>query len=125
MINIVVNGKEILLNTPDEMGDYGSTFHNSPLKVITVTAEAAYEDNANGGYFSVIAVPETVKAFDIDNQPVIWSMEAEKDECNDTNGRAEFKGILKGFLHTEDQKDIYLDTQLMDCELKYNSGMSC
>nr|BDT29710.1 hypothetical protein BHI3_31760 [Bacteriovorax sp. HI3] len=118
-IKISLNNKEVVLNTPDDMDNYGSTFHNSPLKVVTVTAEVP-----ESGYFSVIAMPETVKAFDIDGNPVKWNFEAEKDECNDTNGSATFKAIINGYIY-QDGADDKIETQILDCELTYNSGMAC
>ncbi len=124
VIEVNVDNKKFELTTPDEMDTYGNTFHNSPLKVVTVTAEVPFDTGITSGHFSVIAIPETVKAFDIDNNPVKWSFEAEKDECNDSNGRATFQGIMRGYLYiNEEQTDV--DTQIMDCELTYNSGMAC
>lgn len=124
VIEISIDNQKIALTTPDDASNYGTTFHNSPLKVIVINAEVPYERNANTGGFSIAAIPETVKSFDNQNQPVIWSLKDEKDECNDTNGKATFQGILHGFLRANDS-DIDLDAQIMDCELSYNSGMAC
>ncbi|MGZ3790122.1 MAG: hypothetical protein ACXVLQ_16420 [Bacteriovorax sp.] len=123
-IEMSVENKKFKLTTPDDMNNYGTTFHNSPLKVITVTADVPIEKNTNAGYFSVVAIPGSVKAFDTENKPVKWSLKAEKDECNDTNGRATFQGIIHGYLNV-DSSDIYIDPQILDCELSYNSGMEC
>lgn len=123
-IEVIVDNKKIEFSTPDEMDNYGTTFHNSPLKVITVTAEVEYDGIQNAGNFSIVAIPETVKAFDTENNPVQWSFEAEKDECNDTNGKAIFQGIINGYLY-EGKENIHIDTQIMDCVLTYNSGMAC
>lgn len=118
-IKVTLDKKEVVLNTPDDMDNYGSTFHNSPLKVVTVTAEVQ-----DSGYFSIIAIPETVKAFDLEGNPVQWSFEAEKDECNDTNGSATFKAIINGYIY-QDGADDKIETQVLDCKLTYNSGMTC
>lgn len=123
-IDVTIENKKIELTTPDEMNNYGTTFHNSPLKVITINAEVPYEKNSNTGYFSIVAMPETVKAYDMDNKPVKWSLENEKDECNDSHGRATFQGIFRGHVY-ESGSDNLIDTQILDCELTYNSGMAC
>lgn len=123
-IEMSVENKKFQLTTPDEMNNYGTTFHNSPLKVITVTADVPSEKNANTGYFSVVAIPGSVKAFDSENKPVKWSLKAEKDECNDSSGKANFQGIIHGYLHLENS-EIDIDAQILDCELTYNSGMAC
>ncbi|MBC7712192.1 MAG: hypothetical protein H7177_02575 [Rhizobacter sp.] len=123
-IEVTVDGKKFQLTTPDEMNNYGTTFHNSPLQTIMVTAEVPYEDNVNAGYFSVVGMPATVKAFDMDGKPVKWSLEAEKDDCNDSNGSATFQGIIHGNFNVE-KTDVNVDAQIMDCVLTYNSGMAC
>ncbi|MBY0414074.1 MAG: hypothetical protein K2Q18_07905 [Bdellovibrionales bacterium] len=122
-IEVTIDKKSTIFTTPDENNTYGSTFHNSPLKVITVTAAATYEENTAGGYFSVIAIPATVQAYDIEGKPVKWSLEAEKDECNDSHGKALFQGIIHGQIFNGDEQII--DTQILDCELSYNAGMAC
>ena len=124
-IKVNVDGKELQLTTPNAKKNYGTTFHNSPLKVITVTAEVPYADKSNTGSFTVVAMPESVKAFDNDNHPVKWSWKTEQDECSDANGRATFKGIIRGQLSNEDGTSTTIDPQIMDCELSYNSGMAC
>lgn len=128
--SVTLNGQKTEIETTDEMQSYGQTFHNSPLGVITVSA-----DNMNGTqpheiWATVTAIPSTVKAFDSNGKPVKWTFEKEKDSCSDSNGKAKFKGILHGTLRTsanvpEKAKDIELDTQIMDCELIYDSGMAC
>lgn len=123
-IEMNVENKKFQLTTPDEMNNYGTTFHNSPLKVITVTAEVPFEKNANTGFFSVVAIPASVKAFDIENKPVKWSLKNEKDECNDSNGRATFQAIVHGYLNVDDS-ETNIGAQVLDCELAYNSGMAC
>ena len=123
-VEVTTNGKKMLLATPDENNNYGTTFHNSPLKVITVTVEVPYEKNINYGILSVVAIPQTVKAFDNQNKPMKWSLESEKDECNDSNGRATFQAIIHGSVRNNDSA-VDVDTQVLDCELTYNSGMAC
>lgn len=123
-IEVSVDNKKLELSTPDDMSNYGTTFHNSPLQVITVTAEVEYDGISNTGGLSLVAIPKSVKAFDDQNSPVQWTFEAEKDECNDTNGKATFQGILNGYLY-EGKEHIKVDTQILDCELAYSSGMTC
>ena len=123
-IDIKVANQKFQLTTPDENNLYGSTFHNSPLKVITVTAFVPSEVGANTGDLSVVAIPETVKAFDYDNNPVKWDLNSEKDECNDSHGRATFQGIIHGLFQVN-EKDIQVETQILDCELSYSPGMAC
>lgn len=123
-IEINVDKKNFVMTTPDEMNNYGHTFHNSPLKVITATVEVPYEDTNTAGSLSVVAIPESVKAFDWEGNTVIWSMEAEKDECNDVHGKATFKGIMRGYIYTGGES-TNVEAQIMDCELTYDPGMSC
>ena len=123
-IEVTVENKKYLLDTPDETNNYGTTFHNSPLKIITLTVEAPFEENTTGGYFSVVAIPKSVKAFDIEGAPVKWSLESEKDDCNDSNGKALFQGIFRGSIQSLDE-EVNVDVQIMDCTLTYNSGMAC
>jgi len=109
----------------DEMNQYGETYHDSALGVILVTADNSTEKNTNTeGNFSVMAIPSSVKAVDSDGTPMKWSIQAEKDECNDSNGKAKFQGVFHGFLNSG-KKNIDLDTQVLDCELDYDSGMAC
>lgn len=125
VISATVDGKEFVLTTTDEMKSYGSTFHNSPLGVITATANNFEEINATTyGTFSVVAIPRSVQSFDLNGKPVKWNFEAEKDECNDSSGKAKFQGIIRGFLKSGTTR-INIDTQVLDCELNYNSGMAC
>lgn len=124
IIDMNVGNQIFRLNTPSEMKHYGNTFHNSPLKVITATVEVPFKNNANTGYLTILAIPETVKAYDVNNKPVEWSLELEKDECNDSNGRATFQGIIHGLLNANGS-EISIDAQVMDCELTYDSGMAC
>jgi hypothetical protein len=125
--SITINGKKFEFATEDDDRNYGETFHNSPLGVITVTADNYYDENsANTALFSITAIPGTVKAYDTDGKLVKWNLkqEQEEDYCYDRNGKATFKGLLKGSLNTGD-KSVPVDTQIMDCELSYNSGMAC
>ena len=125
VISMTVNGKKMILDTPDEMNQYGETYHDSALGVILVTADNSTEKNTNTeGNFSVMAIPSSVKAVDSDGTPMKWSIQAEKDECNDSNGKAKFQGVFHGFLNSG-KKNIDLDTQVLDCELDYDSGMAC
>lgn len=124
IISLTVDKKKFEFTTPDDNNNYGDTFHNSPLKVILVTVDVPVNDNTNAGFLSVTAIPETVKAYNHDNKPVKWSLKAEKDDCNDSNGRATFQGIMRGFLRATDT-EVDVEAQVMDCELSYNSGMAC
>lgn len=127
-MTVTVNDKAYNLTATDLSQDYGETFHNSPLGVIRVTANNYVEaDPVVLGSLSVVAIPSTVKAFDYEGKPVKWNLEAEKDECNDTNGKALFKGILHGQVKFtgNESSEVSLDGEVLDCELKYNSGMSC
>lgn len=124
IIDMTIDNQKFKLTTPNEMKSYGTTLHNSPLKVIAINVEVPSKTSANTGYVSVLAIPETVKAYDIDNKPVQWSLESEKDECSDANGRASFQGIIHGQVNAN-SSEIRVDTQIMDCELTYDSGMAC
>jgi hypothetical protein len=123
-IELTLGNNKFELTTPDEMDNYGETIHDSPLKVIRVTGAVPYEKDNNNGYFSVTAKPETVKAFDLDGNPVQWSLEAEKDDCYDSNGSSTFQAIIKGLIYSNEKLQL-IDTQVLDCELTYNSGMAC
>ncbi len=128
--SVTVNGQKTDIETTDEMQTYGETFHNSPLGVIRVSANNMNGTQPNEIWATVTAIPSTVKAFDSEGKPVKWTFEKEKDDCSDSNGKAKFKGIIHGTLRTnansaEKATDINLDTQIMDCELTYNSGMAC
>lgn len=124
-IQVTIDGKEYLLDTPDEMNNYGETFQDAPLGVVTVSADtSANKDAKTYGAFSVVAIPKTVKAFDEEGRPVTWKFEDEKDSCSYSNGKATFQGILRGYIG-KDQQDTDIDAQIMDCELDYNSGMAC
>jgi hypothetical protein len=120
-----VNQQKFTLDTPDETKNYGETYHNSPLGVITVTIDNFSEDvGHNFGRFSVVAIPQSVQAFDTEGKPVNWSLKDEKDDCFDSSGSATFQGIFHGILRSN-EKGIDLDTQILDCTLKYDSGMAC
>lgn len=123
--SITIDAKKYEFTTDDDMKNYGSTYHNSPLGVIVVSADNYYEDNSvNTGLFEITAMPGTVKAYDTDGKLVKWSFKKENEDCYDRNGKAIFKGILKGSLDAGD-KNVPVDTQVLDCELTYNSGMAC
>lgn len=124
-VSITVEGKKHTLDTQDDMVSYGGTFHNSPLGVITVTF-SNYNDNTNAvfGGFSVVAIPNSVRAYDTQGRPVKWTFTNEKDDCHDAAGRARFHGIFRGTLNSHG-KDVPLETQVLDCELTYNSGTAC
>jgi len=124
-ISMKVDGQAYTLDTPEDTLSYGETFHNSPLGVVRVTAEN-YNDNAAAirGGFSVVAIPSTVRAFDNQGHPVKWSLKSEKDECNDSNGKATFQGVFHGDLNAN-KKDVSVEPQILDCELVYDSGMAC
>lgn len=124
-ISATVNGKKYTLDTPDEMNLYGSTFHNSPLGVITITVNNRDDNTATVyGSFSVVAIPSTVRAFDHEGRPVKWNFRLEQDECSDAAGKAKFQGVIRGLIHSQ-KDEVDLDTQILDCELIYDSGMSC
>ena len=125
--SITINGKKSVITTEDEMKTFGETFHNSPLGVITVTATNLEEkDPAVRAYFSVLAIPSTVKSYNSEGKIQTWSFQAEKDDCNDASGKATFRGIFKGFMSTKgSDSSAEVDTQILDCELDYNSGMAC
>jgi hypothetical protein len=123
--SITIDGKKFEFTTDDDMKNYGETYHDSPLGVITVSADNYYETNSvNTGILRVVAMPNTVKAYDSEGKLVKWSMKEEETDCYDRNGKATFKGLFRGFLNSGD-KNIPIDTQIMDCELEYNSGMAC
>jgi hypothetical protein len=124
-IEVKIDDHKVQLKTPNEKSNYGLTFHNSPLKVVTVTADVPFKEKQNTGFFSVVAIPETVKAFDRENHPVKWTWELEKEECSDANGKAKFQGIIHGQLYLDNSERPEIDAQIMDCELSYNSGMAC
>jgi hypothetical protein len=128
--SVTVNGQKTEIETADETRSYGETFHNSPLGVITVSANNMNGTDLNEIWAHITAIPSTVKAFDSAGKTVKWSFKKEQDECSDANGSAKFKGIIHGYLRTkanqpEKTTDINLETQIMDCELTYNSGMAC
>jgi hypothetical protein len=124
--SITINGKKFEFTTDDDMKNYGETYHNSPLGVISVTADNYYEENSvNTAFLRVTAIPASVKTFDSAGKLVKWNFKDEKkDDCYDMNGKATFKGILKGQINSG-EKSVPVDTQIMDCELTYNSGMAC
>lgn len=124
IIEVSVSGVKTVLSTPDDMSNYGETFHNSPLKVIRVTAIVPDGEESNSGIFSVVAMPQSVEAFDREGNPVNWSLKAEDDECYDVSGKSIFKGIIKGQFKKE-ANETQIDSQILDCTLSYNSGMSC
>ncbi|MGZ3694446.1 MAG: hypothetical protein ACXWQO_09695 [Bdellovibrionota bacterium] len=125
-ISITVDGKKHVLSTDDEMKMYGETFHNSPLGVITVTGTNENEENAAvRGYFSVVAIPSTVKAYDEKGKRVIWTFKGEQGECYDMAGKAKFKGIVHGYINDGSEPGVELDTQILDCELSYDPGSAC
>lgn len=128
-IKVSVDGKIYKLDTPDDMNLYGETVHNSPLGVIRITADNWRTEHGTLGFFSVTGIPSTVKAYTTDGKPVQWSLDAEKQECYDENGKATLKGIFRGMLELVPKERrpemIPLDVQVMDCELEYNSGSAC
>lgn len=126
--SVSINGKKYEFKPEDETKSYGDTIHNSPLGVIMVTADNSADEAATiSASFNVTAAPSTVKAFDNEGKPVKWTLRSEADECNDSNGKAVFKGVFKGYLlnRQKDSSVLNLDPQIMDCTLSYNSGMAC
>lgn len=124
-IEMKLNDQLHTFTTPSEMSNYGETFHNSPLGVITSSVEVPFEPETVNGHFRIVAFPKTVKAFDPEGNPVEWKFEDEQDECYDTNGSAKFQAIINGYINYEKSDFIKIETQVLDCELNYNSGMSC
>lgn len=124
--SIAVDGKKHEFTTDDEMKTFGSTFHNSPLGVIVVTADNSGDDQdgTRFGYFQVVGIPSTVKAYDPQGKRIKWSPELEKDACVDANGKATFKGMIRVEFR-EGQDSFELEGEPMNCELTYNSGMAC
>lgn len=124
-VSMNIDGKEYQFTTPDELSNYGQTFHNSPLKVITVNFDNS-EENGIIGYFSLTAIPETVTAFDFNKNPVRWNLEEQKELgwCYDSDGSAKFKAIFRGWINAGEGSQEF-DSQILDCELTYNSGMGC
>ena len=125
--SVTVDGKKTEFKNDDETQSLGETIHNSPLGVILVTADNTGVENAPiYGQFQVTAVPSTVKAYDTDGKLVKWNFNAEKSECYDSNGKATFKGVFKGYIYENGRSEGQnLDVQVMDCELTYDSGMAC
>lgn len=124
-ITVTIDGAAHKMTTPDEMKSYGETNHDSPLGVITVSADNSRDKKAAvSGSVSVLAIPATVKAYDTEGNLVQWNIQQEKDECNDSNGKAVFQGIFRGYI-IDGKKNINIDTQVLDCELTYDSGMAC
>ena len=123
-IEVTIDKKLIKLATPDDMNNYGETFHNSPLKVIRASVVVPEIVDTNSGMFSVVAIPSSVKSFNKDGKPVKWSLKAEDDECYDVHGSAIFKGIIRGHIKNDDSQ-VQIETQILDCTLTYKPGMSC
>jgi hypothetical protein len=115
---VSVDGKEYAFTPPDEMKSYGETIHDYAHGVVVVTAEDFEAGEMNHGRFSVTAIPKTIK-----------SSSQGEGECADSAGQAKFKAIFRGQLRSKlsnpKGKRIRLDTQILDCELEYNSGMAC
>lgn len=124
-----LDGRLLEFKTEDETKTFGRTIHESPLGVIHVTAENLDEENAPfSSALSLVAIPKTVRAFDTAGKPVAWKFEEAKNECYDANGKAKFKAMIRGWLRENSQpesKGIPFDSQILDCELEYSSGMAC
>ena len=69
-----------------------------------------------------MAIPSSVM---MNGKAPRWNFKNEKDECYDTNGKATFNGIFRGFLQQGEGKQLELGPVLMSCKLEYNSGMAC
>jgi hypothetical protein len=122
---ITIDGKTYAYQGTSENFSYGDTFHNSPLGVINITATNAEENlPENNSFFRITGIPSTVQAFDSDGNKVVWDIKDDQDECYDTNGRAVFQGVIHGWLD-DHGNSIEFDTQVLDCELTYDSGMAC
>lgn len=123
--SVTIDGKLYEFKGTDPNFTYGDTFHNSPLGVINISANNYEEPNAaSQSSFQITAIPSTVQAFDVDGNKVIWNIKDDQDECYDSNGKAIFQGTIKGYVDDAGNY-IHVDTQIMDCELTYDSGMAC
>lgn len=123
--SVTIDGKLYEFKGTDPNFTYGETFHNSPLGVINISANNYEEPNATSqSSFQITAIPSTVQAFDVDGNKVIWNIKDDQDECYDTNGKAIFQGTIKGYID-DAGTFIHVDTQILDCELTYDSGMAC
>lgn len=118
---VVVDKKKYEFEPKDEMKGYGDTIRDVPLGVIYITADNNGDGEKNQGSFSLMGIPSSVK---MNGLPPKWSFKNEKDECYDSNGKATFNGIFRGFLK-QGEKDLDLGTVMMSCKLEYNSGMAC
>jgi hypothetical protein len=128
--SVTLNGKKTEFTSTDETKMFGQTIRNAPLGVILVTADNGEDESARAnGSFTVTAIPSTVKAYDLNGKLVKWSLQAERDECYDSNGSAKFRSIFRGYMGTKANNGdvIYFnfETQILDCELSYNSGSAC
>lgn len=122
IVDITANGKTYNLRPTDEMQNYGTTVHDSPLGIIHAIFEMS--ENHVSAYFAVKGIPNTVQAFDTEGKPVKWDINSENDACSDSNGKAKFKGVFSGSVDSNDATDE-MPAQIMDCELVYDSGMAC
>lgn len=129
-VEIIDNDKHYILDTPDEMNSYGTSFRNAALGVIVITATNSAEKSAKiTGSFEVVALPSTVKAYDQNGRIKKWNLSDEGKECNDASGKAVFKGLFKGEYKTTLPNGKItrrkFQPQVLDCELNYNSGSAC
>lgn len=118
---VVIDKKKYEFEPKDEMKSYGDTVRDVPLGVIYITADNTGDGEVNQGSFSLMGIPSSVK---MNGLPPKWNFKNEKDTCYDTNGKATFNGIFRGFLK-QGEKDLELGPTLMSCKLEYNSGMAC
>jgi hypothetical protein len=122
---ITVDGTAHTFTTNDDRMSFGSTTHDAPLGVVLVTADNREDTTAAAhGGFSVTAIPRTVQAFDTDGKHMTWSIDDENDSCHDTNGKAVFRAVSRGWLEDGAGRTA-LDAQVLDCVLEYDSGMAC
>jgi hypothetical protein len=125
--SITVDGAEHDFSTEDEMLSFGETVHDAPLGIVHVTADNSEDKTATTwGHFTVTAIPRTVKAYDSDGKRRKWSLADERADpsCYDSNGKATFRALFVGGLG-DSSGSTDLDAQILDCELAYDSGMSC
>lgn len=122
LMDVTYQGKTYNFRPEDEENTFGETIHDSPMGIIYVTAGVRDPQYSN---FTVKAIPQTVQAFDMDGNPVKWDLQKANDECSDSNGKAKFQGVFKGYMQLDSKTTLDMDAQIMDCELEYNSGMAC
>ena len=123
---MTIDGTAHDFTSDDEMMTFGETVHDSPRGVIRVTADNRENTAATSfGGFTVTAIRRSVKAYDRDGHRVYaTAASASQDACYDSNGKAVFRAVFRGWLH-DATHDVKLDAQVLECTLEYDSGMAC